>query len=76
LCGTSGPGIVHLINGLLDARPLVGLAARFTQVDPEKPQVSAPLSALEQLPGHYHPLDLVRALIDLGDRGPAGSFRR
>jgi hypothetical protein len=33
-------------------------------------------SILEQLPGHHHPLDLVGALVDLGDRGPADSFRR
>jgi hypothetical protein len=31
---------------------------------------------LEQLPGHHHALDLVGALVDLGDRGLAGSSRR
>ena len=31
---------------------------------------------LQQLPRDHHPLDLVGALVDLGDRGPAGSFRR
>jgi hypothetical protein len=30
----------------------------------------------KQLPGHHHPLDLVRPLVDLGDRGPTGSFCR
>jgi hypothetical protein len=39
-------------------------------------QVSALLPALEQLPRHHHALDLVRPLVDLGDRGPQGSFRR
>ncbi len=31
--------------------------------------------SLQQLSCHYKPLDLVGALVDLGDRGPAGSFR-
>jgi len=57
------------------AAGLVGLAARFTRDRLEKPQVSALISALEQLPRHHHPLDLVGALVDLGDRGPWGSFR-
>jgi len=35
-----------------------------------------PISLLKQLPRHDHALDLVGALVDLGDRGPAGSFRR
>jgi hypothetical protein len=30
----------------------------------------------QKLSGHYKPLDLVGALVDLGDRGPAGSLRR
>ena len=34
------------------------------------------LPALEQLARHHHALDLVGALVDLGDRGPGGSFRR
>ncbi len=55
---------------------LAGLAARFTQDGFEKPQVSAPKSALQELAGHHHALDLVGALVDLGDRGPAGSFGR
>jgi hypothetical protein len=28
---------------------------------------------LQQLPGHHHALDLVGALVDLGDRGSSGS---
>ncbi len=39
-------------------------------------QVSALFSALQQLPGHHHALDLVGALVDLGDRGPGSSFYR
>jgi hypothetical protein len=31
---------------------------------------------LQELPGHDHALDLVGALVDLGDSGPSGSFRR
>jgi hypothetical protein len=31
---------------------------------------------LKELAGHDHALDLVGALVDLGDRRPAGSFRR
>jgi hypothetical protein len=41
-----------------------------------KPHVSGPTSALQELPGHDHALDLAGALVDLGDRGPADSFRR
>jgi hypothetical protein len=33
-------------------------------------------SALKELPRHHHPLDLVGAIVDLGDRGPDGGFRR
>ena len=40
------------------------------------PGSSPQLALCEQLPRHHHPLDLVGALVDLGDRGPAGSFRR
>jgi hypothetical protein len=54
------------------AASLVGLAARFTRDKPEKPQVSALISPLEQLPRHHHPLDLVRPLINLGDLGVVG----
>jgi hypothetical protein len=35
-----------------------------------------PGSALKQLPRHDHAMDLVGALVDLGDRGLAVSFRR
>ncbi len=42
----------------------------------EKTQVSALLSALKELAGHDRALDLVGALVDLGDRGLADSFRR
>jgi hypothetical protein len=55
---------------------LADLAARFTPERFEKLQVRAPKSAPEQLPSHHHALDLVGALVDLGDRGPAGSFCR
>jgi hypothetical protein len=34
------------------------------------------MSALEELAGHDHALDLVGALVDLLDREPAGSFRK
>jgi hypothetical protein len=40
------------------------------------PQVSDRLSTLEQLAGHDHALDLVGALVDLGDSRAGGSFRR
>jgi hypothetical protein len=50
--------------------------ARVTRDWFAKPQVSGLYSALEQLPRHDHALDLVGALVDLGDRGPGGSFRR
>jgi hypothetical protein len=43
---------------------------------PENPQASGRLPALEELPRHHHALDLIGPLVDLGDRGPAGSFRR
>jgi len=33
----------------------------------EKPQVGGPISPLEQLPRQHHALDLVGALVDLGD---------
>ena len=36
----------------------------------------APVSLFQQVAGHDHALDLVGALVDLGDRGPDGSFRR
>jgi 8-oxo-dGTP pyrophosphatase MutT (NUDIX family) len=42
----------------------------------EKPQVSAHKSTLEQFAGHDDALDLVGALVDLGDRRLPGSFRR
>ena len=45
---------------------LGGPAARSTQESCENPQVSALVSALEQLPGHHDALDLVGALVDLG----------
>jgi len=35
-----------------------------------------PAALLQELPRHHHALDLVRPLVDLGDRGAAGSFRR
>jgi hypothetical protein len=41
----------------------------------EKPQVSAPESPLEELPRHDHALDLMGALVDLGDPASEGSFR-
>jgi hypothetical protein len=47
----------------------MGPAARVTRDWFAKPQVSGPLSALEELPRHHHPLDLVGALVDLGDLG-------
>ncbi len=43
---------------------------------PENQQVSTEIYLLQQLPRHHHPLDLIRALVDLGDSGPWGSFRR
>ena len=49
---------------------------RSTRDSSEKPQVISLLPALEYLPRHDHALDLVRPLVDLADRGPAGSFRR
>ena len=52
------------------------LTARFTRDKPEKPQARTLISALQELPGHDYALDLVGALVDLGDRGPARSFRR
>jgi hypothetical protein len=39
-------------------------------------QVAHTAALLKQLPRHHHPLDLVGALVDLGDRGPADSLRR
>jgi hypothetical protein len=41
-----------------------------------KTQVSTVELFLQELPGHDHALDLVGALVDLGDRGPWDSFRR
>ena len=54
------------------------MAARL--VEPlDGPQVSGPKSPLQELAGHHHALDLVGALVDLGDRGPgavsAGRWR-
>jgi hypothetical protein len=57
-------------------RPTRRLTARFTRDGFEKSQFSGVSSALEQLPRHHHPLDLISPLVDLGDRGPWGSFRR
>jgi hypothetical protein len=54
---------------------LEGLAARSARDSFEKSQLSAPIELLEQLAGHDHALDLVGALVDLGDLGPARSFR-
>jgi hypothetical protein len=34
------------------------------------------MELLEELAGHDDALDLVGALVDLGGRGPDGSFRR
>jgi hypothetical protein len=57
-------------------------AALFTRAigslpanETRQPPSPGRLPALEQLPGHHHALDLVGALVDLGDRGSAGSFR-
>ena len=53
-------------NGAADSRPLLLTdLLKHTMI---------PL--LQQLAGHDHALDLVGALVDLGDRGPAGSSRR
>src|SRR5713101_206284 len=60
-------GINRIIRTRERAARLVGLAARFTQDRFEKPQVSGPISALEELAGHHHALNLVGALVDLGD---------
>jgi hypothetical protein len=35
-----------------------------------------PLGLFQDLAGHHHALDLIGALVDLGGRGPGGSFRR
>ncbi len=51
---------------------LVGLTADFMRDGFGKPQVSGLISALEELPGHDYPMDLVGALVDVRDRGPAG----
>ncbi len=48
----------------------------YGKKEPENPQVNGHKSALEELPRHDHALDLVGALVDLGDRGLAGSLRR
>jgi hypothetical protein len=39
------------------------------------PLAAASRTSLQELAGHHHALDLVRSLVDLGNRGPAGSFR-
>jgi len=41
-----------------------------------KPQFNGLILPLQELPGHHHALDLVGALVDLGDRGRTGSFPR
>jgi hypothetical protein len=56
---------------------LYGLAACYTWIrGADNLLGGAPISILQELPGDDHALDLVGALVDLGDRGPPGSFRR
>jgi hypothetical protein len=45
-------------------------ARRLRETAGQRPNIT-----LKQLPRHHHPLHLIRPLVDLGDRGPAGSFR-
>ena len=52
-------------------RPTRRRTARFPARRTREPQVSGRISPLQQLPRHHHPLDLVGALVDLGDLGVA-----
>jgi len=63
-------------SSVTEGRPTQRRTARFSPGRPENRQVSALISALEELAGHDHALDLVGAFVDLGGRGPVGSFRR
>jgi len=55
------------------------MTARRIRGYPKKSQVSAEIHLLQQLAGHDHALDLVGALVDLGDLGsqvrPLGHVR-
>src|SRR5260370_23450331 len=63
---------VRSSRGSRSGRPaMVTLSRACAAARPEKPQVSAPESPLKQLPGDHHALDLVGALVDLGDLGIA-----
>jgi hypothetical protein len=57
-------------------RPARRATARYQREEPEYTQLSALNSPLEELAGHDDPLDLVGALVDLGDRESKGSLRR
>jgi hypothetical protein len=48
-------------------RPTRHRSARFLALQDGEPQVNGPASAFEQLAGHHHALDLVGALVDLGN---------
>jgi hypothetical protein len=69
-------GTNQVIRARERAARLGSLAARFKRDVSKNPQVSARISPLEQLPRQHHALDLISPLVDLGDRGPVGSFRR
>jgi hypothetical protein len=57
-------------------RPTRQLDGRPCQARTEKSQVSARILALKQLPRHHHSLDLVGALVDLGDLRGHGKGHR
>jgi hypothetical protein len=59
------------------AIPAILYSVALDQVDLGTPAaLGRPQPLLQELAGDDHALDLVGALVDLGDRGPAGSFRR
>src|ERR1700676_4229143 len=72
--GPETTGNYRYQSGKSDARigrPTRRLTASFTRDGFENTQFRDPMSPLEQLAGHDHALDLVGALVDLGDLGVA-----
>ena len=56
-------------------RRVIPLRAQSTENWPHMAETWPFSRSPQKLSGHDHPLDLVGALVDLGDRGPAGSLR-
>jgi hypothetical protein len=62
------------LSGLVSQRMLS--VPQYPSCDAGLQQFPQVMELLEELAGHDDALDLVGALVDLGGRGPDGSFRR